>query len=105
MVKVLTKENFEGEVLKASGPVLVDFWATWCGPCRMVSPIIDEIAEEYAGKLAVGKVNVDEQAELASQYAIVSIPTILVFKNGKIVEKKVGAHSKDDFCDMIDSLL
>lgn len=105
MVKTLTKENFEGEVLNASGPVLVDFWASWCGPCRMVSPIIDELAEEYAGKLTVGKVNVDEQSELASQYAVVSIPTILVFKNGKVVEKKVGAHSKDDFCDMIDSLL
>ena len=105
MVKTLTKENFEGEVLNSSGPVLVDFWASWCGPCRMVSPIIDELAEEYAGKLTVGKVNVDEQSELASQYAVVSIPTILVFKNGKVVEKKVGAHSKDDFCDMIDSLL
>ncbi len=105
MVKVLTKENFEGAVLQAQGPVLVDFWASWCGPCRMVSPIIDELAEEYAGKLTVGKVNVDEQGELASQYAIVSIPTILVFKNGKIVDKKVGAHAKDDFCDMIDSHL
>ena len=105
MVKTLAKENFEGEVLNASGTVLVDFWASWCGPCRMVSPIIDELAEEYAGKLTVGKVNVDEQSELASQYAIVSIPTILVFKNGKVVEKKVGAYSKDDFCDMIDSLL
>lgn len=85
--------------------MLVDFWATWCGPCRMVSPIIDELAEEYAGKITVGKVNVDEQSELASQYAIVSIPTILVFKSGKIVDKKVGAHSKDDFCDMIDSYI
>lgn len=105
MVKVITKENFEGEVLKSTGPVLIDFWASWCGPCRMVSPIIDQLAEEYAGKITVGKVNVDEQAELASQYAIVSIPTILVFKNGKIADKKVGAHAKDDFCDMIDALL
>lgn len=101
----LTKENFDGEVIKSELPYLVDFWASWCGPCRMVSPIIDEISEEYAGKINVGKVNVDEQGALASEFAIVSIPTIMIFKNGKVVEKIVGARSKDDFCDIIDNLL
>ena len=104
-MKVLTKENFEGEVIKSEVPYLVDFWASWCGPCKMVSPIIDELAEEYEGRVNVGKINVDEQGELASEYAIVSIPTIMIFKNGKVVEKVVGARSKDDFCDIIDNLL
>lgn len=101
----LKKDNFDGEVIKSEIPVLVDFWASWCGPCRMVSPIIDEIAEEYDGKIKVGKVNVDEEGELASEFAIVSIPTILILKNGKIVEKLVGVRSKDDFCDVIDKIL
>lgn len=101
----LTKENFDGEVIKSDLPYLVDFWASWCGPCRMVSPIIDELAEEYEGKIKVGKVNVDEQGELASEYAVVSIPTIMIFRNGKVEQKLVGARSKDDFCDLIDSIL
>ena len=101
----LTKENFDGEVIKSDLPYLVDFWASWCGPCRMVSPIIDELAEEYKGKLKVGKVNVDEHGELASEYAVVSIPTIMIIRNGKVEQKIVGARSKDDFCDLIDSIL
>jgi thioredoxin 1 len=101
----LTKENFDGEVIKSDLPYLGDFWASWCGPCRMVSPIIDELAEEYEGKIKVGKVNVDEQGELASEYAVVSIPTIMIFRNGKVEQKLVGARSKDDFCDLIDSIL
>ena len=101
----LTKENFDGEVLKSDLPYLVDFWASWCGPCRMVAPIIDELAEEYAGKIKVGKVNVDEEGELASEYAIVSIPTIMIISGGKVVKKLVGARSKDEFCDELDSLL
>ena len=104
MIK-LTKENFDGEVLKSDVPVLIDFWASWCGPCQMVAPIMEELSKEYEGRLKVGKVNVDEEAELASEYAIVSIPTILIMKNGKIVEKMVGARSFDDFCDIIDSVI
>ena len=101
----LTKENFEKEVANSQIPYLVDFWASWCGPCKMLSPIIDEIEEEYQGKINVGKVNVDEQGELASEFAIVSIPTVLIFKNGKVIGKSVGVRSMDDFCDMIDDLL
>lgn len=102
MAKNLTKAEFEKEILNGTGVSLVDFWAAWCGPCKMVSPIIDEIAEEYKEKLTVGKVNVDEEASLASEYAVVSIPTILIFKDGKQVEKLVGARSFDDFCDILD---
>ena len=101
----LTKESFEREVIKSEVPVLVDFWASWCGPCQMVSPIIDELREEYAGQLKVLKANVDEEGELAAEFAIVSMPTILIFKNGKIVEKLVGVRSKDEFCDIIDAIL
>ena len=98
----LTQATFDGEVLKSSIPVLVDFWAPWCGPCRMVSPIIEELAQEYDGKIKVCKVNVDEESALASQNAIVSIPTVILFANGKPVEKMVGAHSFDDYADVID---
>lgn len=101
----LTKENFDAEVVKSDIPVLVDFWASWCGPCRMVSPILDEIEQEYGNKIKMGKVNVDDQGELASEFAIVSIPTILIMKNGKVVEKLVGARSKDDFCEVIDGVI
>ena len=104
MVMALTKENFN-EIVKSDKPVLVDFWASWCGPCRMVSPIIDKLAEEYAGKIQVGKVNVDDQGALAAEFAIVSIPTVILFKDGKEVKKLVGAHSVDDYADMIDAVL
>ncbi len=105
MAKNLTKADFEREVLLKEGLALVDFWASWCGPCRMVSPIIDQLSEEYAGKVDICKVNVDEESALASEYAVVSIPTIIIFKNGKPVEKVVGVRSFDDFCDIIDAHL
>ena len=105
MVKELTKSNFGQEVMLSDVPVLVDFWASWCGPCRMVSPIIDSLAEEYEGKLKVCKVNVDSESALASEFAVVSIPTVLIIKDGKVAERSVGAKSRDDFCDMIDRLI
>jgi thioredoxin 1 len=92
-VVTLTLENFEAEVIKSDIPVLVDFWASWCGPCRMLSPIVDQIAEERTD-IKVGKVNVDEQEELAMRYGIMSIPTLIVFKNGEIAKKTMGVQPK-----------
>ena len=93
-VITLTKDNFQSEALESKLPVLVDFWAPWCGPCRMVSPIVDEVAGELEGKVLVGKVNVDEQPELAAQYGVMSIPTLLVLENGQVKESSVGARPK-----------
>lgn len=94
-------ENFEKEVLQASKPVVVDFYADWCGPCRMMSPIIDEIAEEKADNLIVGKVNVDENQELAMKYEVMSIPTIVIIKNGKVEKSFVGVRSKSEILEAI----
>ena len=91
---ILTKENFEAEVLNSNIPVLVDFWASWCGPCMMLSPVIAELAEKLDGKVKVGKVNVDEQGELAMQYRVASIPTLLLFKDGKLDKTSVGFMPK-----------
>lgn len=99
---ILTKENFENEVLNFSGKVLVDFWATWCGPCKMIAPVIEEIAEEFSGKIKVGKINVDQEPELSIKYGIVSIPTILIFENGKIINKAIGYHNKEELIDALD---
>ena len=98
----LTTQNFNEEVLQSDVPVMVDFWASWCGPCRMVSPIVDEIAEEVQGKAKVGKVNVDEQGDLASQFGVMSIPTIMVFKNVEAVATSVGAKSKAELLALLD---
>lgn len=98
---IITEENFENEVLNSDKLVLVDFWAQWCGPCRMLGPIIEEIANDYEGKVKVGKVNVDEQPNLASKYGIASIPTVIVFKNGKPEKTLVGLRSKNEIENMI----
>lgn len=90
----ITEQNFENEVLKSDMPVLIDFWAEWCGPCKILSPTVDELAKEYEGKLKVGKVNVDEQGNLSTHYGVMSIPTLKFFKNGQIVGELVGAAPK-----------
>ncbi len=96
----ITKENFQSEVLNSDKPTLLDFWASWCGPCRMVSPIVDEISEERSD-IKVGKINVDEQTELAARFGIMSIPTLVVLKNGKIVNQAVGARPKAQILSML----
>jgi thioredoxin 1 len=101
-VLVINKDNFENEVIKSDMPVLVDFWASWCGPCMTIGPVIDSIADEYDGKIRVGKVNVDNEGELTRKYRVMSIPTILVFKNGEITDKIVGARSKNEFKEVIE---
>lgn len=88
---VIGNHNFKEEVLDSQVPVIADFWAEWCVPCKMIGPVLEKLAEEYAGKIKVAKINVDENGEIASQFNIVSIPTLLVFKNGNIVKKQIGA--------------
>jgi thioredoxin 1 len=103
-IVTLTKANFASEVLQSPNPILVDFWAEWCGPCKMLSPILDELAQEYDGRVRIGKVNIDEFQELAAQYGIRSIPTLLLFKQGQVAEQLVGLRSKRDLKASFDRL-
>ncbi len=100
-----TDANFDSEVIKSDTPVLVDFWAPWCGPCKMIAPIVEEISTEYSGRLKVGKVNTDDNQKVATDYGVMSIPTIMIFKNGEVVERIIGAQPKDALTSKIDSVL
>ena len=102
LIVTLTQENFPQQVLQSQTPVLVDFWAEWCGPCKMIAPLLDELADEYDGKVKIGKVNVDEQQSLAAQYGIRAIPTLLLFSKGEVAEQMIGAKSKRDFKTSLD---
>ena len=104
MIKELTQESFAEEI-SAEKPILVDFWASWCGPCRMLSPVIDALSEEYSEKINVGKVNVDEHGDLAPQYGILSIPTVILFKDGKETARMIGVRDADEYRDEIDKIL
>ena len=99
-----TESNFQDEVLRSTTPVLVDFWAEWCGPCKMLTPVLDELATEYDGKVKIAKVNIDDHQNLAAQYRVTAIPTLLVFKNGQVMEQMVGAKSKRDLKASLDKV-
>lgn len=102
---VITDQNFQDTVLKADKPVLVDFWAPWCGPCKIIGPIVEELAKEYEGKLIVGKLNVDENTDTAGKYGIMSIPTLAFFKKGQVVKTIIGAQPKESLKKVIDEVL
>ncbi|HET8705044.1 MAG TPA: thioredoxin TrxA [Pseudomonadales bacterium] len=102
-ILAVTDDSFEQSVLKSDQPVLVDFWAEWCGPCKMIAPILDEVAKDYAGRLKIAKVNVDENGEVPKKYGIRGIPTLILFKNGNVEATKVGALSKSQLTAFLDS--
>ncbi|EKE75873.1 thioredoxin TrxA [Gallaecimonas xiamenensis] len=99
----LSDDSFETDVLQAQGPVLVDFWAEWCGPCKMIAPVLDDVAEEYAGRLTVAKLNIDQNGDTPPKFGIRGIPTLLLFKNGQIAATKVGALSKTQLKEFLDA--
>lgn len=101
----LTKDNFDKEVIESKILVLIEFWAAWCGPCQIVAPVVEEIAKEYEGKIKVGKVNVDEQQELAAKYSVMSIPTFMIFKDSRVTAQFTGAHGKERFAEEIKKIL
>lgn len=102
---IITDQNFKSQVIDSQVPVVVDFWAPWCGPCRMVSPVIEELAKDYAGKVVVGKLNVDENPQTAGQFNVMSIPTIMLFKSGQPVKSMIGAQGKESYKMAIDEVL
>jgi len=102
LIVTLTQENFAQQALQSTTPVLIDFWAEWCGPCKMIAPLLDELADEYNGKIKIGKVNIDEQQALATQYGIRAIPTLLLLNKGQVAEQMVGAKSKRDLKASLD---
>jgi thioredoxin 1 len=104
-ILTLTQENFSTQVLNSAKPVLVDFWAEWCGPCKMIAPVLDELAQEFEGRVNIGKINVDEQQALAGQFGVQSIPTLLLFKGGQVVDQVVGLRSKKDLKTRLDQAL
>jgi len=104
-VIILDSSNFESEVIQSDIPVLIDFWASWCGPCRMIAPIIEQLADEFKGKIKVGKINVDEQRELTGKYKVMSIPTLILFKNGQVVDQIIGARPKGELERFIQKIL
>jgi len=101
----ISDASFEQDVLKAAGPVLVDFWAEWCGPCKMIAPVLEELAEEYDGKLTIAKLNIDSNIETAPKYGVRGIPTLIIFKNGEVAGTKVGALSRTQLASFIDSVI
>ncbi len=105
LIVTLTQENFAQKVLQSPTPVLVDFWAEWCGPCKMIAPMLDELADEYSGKITIGKVNIDDHQSLAAEYGVRAIPTLLLFKQGQVAEQIVGARGKRDLKASLDRVV
>ena len=105
LIITLTQDGFAQQVLQSPVPVLVDFWAEWCGPCKMIAPLLDELADEYDGKVKIAKVNIDEQQALAAEYGVRAIPTLLIFKQGQVADQIVGARSKRDFKASLDRVI